>query len=42
MNREDLIFETNKDICNFQQFETIKSFAKNIYDGKFTLKMVLL
>ena len=28
MNREDLIYETNKNVYSFQQFETIKSFAK--------------
>ena len=37
INREDSIFETNKHIFNFQQFETIRSFAKNIFGGKFTL-----
>ena len=38
VNREDLVFDTNKYIHNFQQFEMIRSFAKNIFGGKFTLK----
>ena len=36
-NREDLIFETNKHIYNFQQFEAIRPFAKNILGGKTAL-----
>ena len=32
--REDLIFETNKYMYNFQQFVTIRSFARNIYGRK--------
>lgn len=31
VNREDLICETNKYIYNFHYFETIISFAKNIF-----------
>ena len=37
VNGKDLIFETNKNICNFQKFETIRSFAKNISSGKISL-----
>ena len=37
INREDLIFEANKYIFNFQQCQIIRSFAKNIFGGKFTL-----
>ena len=29
MNREDLTFETNKYVYNFQQFETVRPFANN-------------
>ena len=29
LNREDLIFETNKHVYNFLQFETIRYFAEN-------------
>ena len=36
-NREDLIFKINKHIYNFQQFEAIKPFAKNVLGGKTTL-----
>ena len=37
MVNRDLIFEKNKYIYNFQQFETIRSFAKTIFGGKTTL-----
>ena len=30
VNRKDWVFVANKHICNFQQFETIRSFAKKI------------
>ena len=42
MNRKDFIFETNKYTCNLQQFETIKSIAKNIFEGKIDLKMQMI
>ena len=38
VNREDLVFDTNKYIHNFQQFEMLRSFAKNIFGGKVALK----
>ena len=37
VKREDLVYETDRYKYNFQQFETIRSFAKNIYVGKITL-----
>ena len=37
MNRENLIYKSNKYVYNFQQFETIKSFAKNILACKIAL-----
>ena len=37
VNRENLIYKTNKYVYNFQQFETIKFFAKNIFAGQSTL-----
>ena len=37
VNREDLVFKTNKNIYNFQQFETIRGLAKNICNNKITL-----
>ena len=40
MNRKDSIFETKKYAYNFQKFETLRSFAKNIFSGKTTLKNV--
>ena len=42
MNRKDFIFETNKYTCNLQQFETIKSIAKNIFEGKIDLKIQMI
>ena len=37
VNREDLIFEEDSYINNFQQSEIIRSFAKNVFNGKITL-----
>ena len=37
LDRKDLVYEADNYIYSFQQFETIKSFAKNIFDGKTTL-----
>ena len=37
VNREDSIFKTDKNIYNFQQFETIRSFVKVIFNDKITL-----
>ena len=37
MNRYDLIFETKKRVYNFQQFEILRSFAKNIFGCKIAL-----
>ena len=36
-NRRASMFEGSKYVHNFQQFETIRSFAKNILGGKITL-----
>ena len=36
VNKENLIYKTNKYIYNFQKFET-KSFTKNIQNDKITL-----
>ena len=36
-NREDIIFEINKDIYKFHQFEEIRSFAKFFFGGKIIL-----
>ena len=37
VTREILIFERNKSMQDFQQFETIRSFDKNFVDGKISL-----
>ena len=37
VNRENLIYKANYYIYTFQQFETIRPFAKNIRDSKFTI-----
>ena len=34
IKKKDLKHKTNKYICNFQQFETIKSFFDSTYTGK--------
>ena len=34
--RKNLIFEANKYMCCFRQFERIRSFPKNIFAGKIT------
>ena len=34
VNREDLMYKTNKYVYNLQQFEAIRYFAKNIFAGK--------
>ena len=34
---EDLVYETDKYVYNFQQYETIRSFGKYIFAGKITL-----
>ena len=40
VNRQSLIYETNKCIYNFQHFETIRYFTKNTFGGKATLNDV--
>ena len=37
VNREDLTFETNKHVWNFQQLWSLRSFAKSIFDDENTL-----
>ena len=37
LKREDLLYQRDKYVYNFQQFETIRSFAKTIFAGKITL-----
>ena len=37
INTEDLTFKTNKNIYNFQQFDTTRSFAKVTFNNKVTL-----
>ena len=37
VTREILIFERNKSMQDFQQFETIRSFDKNFVGGKISL-----
>ena len=35
--RKDLIYKANKYKYDFQQYETIRSFGNNIYNGKFSI-----
>ena len=37
LKREDLVYKKDKDVYNFQQYEAIRSFAKNIFNRKITL-----
>ena len=37
VNRENLIYEARKYVQNLQQFETIRSFSKNVFADKITL-----
>ena len=37
INTEDLTLKTDKNIYNFQQFDTPRSFAKVIFNNKITL-----
>ena len=37
VNKEDLVFWTNKYINNFQQFENTRSFAENTFNAKIIL-----
>ena len=37
VNKKKKIFWNKKHIYNFQRFETIKSFAKNVFNVKITL-----
>ena len=36
--KEKLIYETNEYTYSFKNFQTIKTFGRDIYDGKITIK----
>ena len=38
--RDDLFYETNKEISDFKNFKTIKSFGKSIYRREIHVNMV--
>ena len=38
VKKEDLVYETDKYVYNFQHYETIRSFAKYIFDPKIALE----
>ena len=38
MKTEDLVYETDKYVYNFQHYETLRSFAKYIFDHKIILE----
>ena len=38
VDREKLIFRASEYTYNFQNFQTIKTFGRDIYNGKITLK----
>ena len=37
IRREDLVYETNKYKCDFQQYDVIKAFGDSIYNGKISI-----
>ena len=37
IKQKDLIYKANKYKCNFQQYETIRSFGESIYNGKINI-----
>ena len=38
VNREKLIYETNEYTYSFKNFQTIKTFGRDIYEGKITIE----
>ena len=38
IDREKLIYKTNKYTYSFKNFQTIKTFGRDIYEGKITIK----
>ena len=42
MDREKLVYDTDKRKYNFRKFKTIRTFGKNIYEGKITLEQFFL
>ena len=38
VDREKLVYKTNEYTYNFENFQTIKTFGEDIYEGKITLK----
>ena len=39
VDREKLIYETNDYTCSFEKFQTIKTFGRDIDEGKITLNL---
>ena len=38
IDREKLIYETDEYKCSFKNFQTIRTFGRDIYEGKITIK----
>ena len=38
VNREKIIYETNEYTYSFKNFQTIKTFGRDIYEGKITIE----
>ena len=38
VDREKLIYETDEDAYSFKNLQTIKTFGRDIYEGKITIK----
>ena len=37
INRDNMIYYSSKEPCNFKTFKTIRSFGENIYSSKITM-----
>ena len=42
VDRKKLIYETNEYTYSFENFQTIKTFGRDVYEGKITIKEDLL
>ena len=42
IDREKLIYETDEYKYSFKNFQTIKSFGRDIYEGKITMMNILM
>ena len=38
MNREKLVYKTNKNTYSFENFQTIRTFGEDVYEGEITFE----